>query len=444
MISIIGFIGILLGMFAIGVMQLVLATALPYIVTEIGGNNLYSWVFTSYMLSSLLTIPIFSKLADDFGKKKFYILGLGMFSVGTIYGGLAPTMSHLIIARVIQGLGAGIITPVSLALISDMFPEDKRGKMIGVFGFVQLLSNLLSPSLGNYITKQLGWQWIFFITVIMVLFAMLLAGIGIKQSKVNSKIRFPEIDIMGGILFGGLCVLIVGFSNAISKHGKFDISVSLLLIGTLVTGFILILNEKHHINPVIKVEFFKTKIIRRSIFSAIVAGAIMYGLITILPLCGIVLSRYDITVDGSQILFFFMIGITLGLVVSSRLTTKLNSVLVIRVLWSAMCVCSMFILYFLSIGNLSMFNVLNIFIGVCIGGITANFLINSQNKVNIEDRTVLSGLIQLARYLGASVGVTVLTSIVPEVKFISSITQFLGAFGLLVVFSLVGLVNEIV
>jgi MFS family permease len=440
----IGFIGILLGMFAMGVMQLVLATALPYIVTEIGGNNLYSWVFSSYMLASLITIPIFSKLADMFGKKKFYLLGLGIFALGTIYGGFVPNMSQLIIARVIQGLGAGIITPVSLAMISDMFPENKRGKMIGFFGLVQLLSNLLSPSMGTFITKQLGWHWIFFITVIMILFAMLLIGIGIKASKTKAQIMLSEIDIKGGILFGGFCVLLVGFSNVISKHGKFDISSSLLLIGALVLVLLLILNEKHHENPVIKIEFFQNKILRRAIFSAIIAGAIMYGLVTILPLCGTALSKQGFKIDESKILFFFMIGLTVGMLSGSRLTAKLNSVKFTRILWVTMCLCSTLILYFLNRGNFVVLNVLNVIIGLCTGGIMATFLINSQNAVNSEDRTVLSGLIQLSRYLGASIGVTILTSMLPEVELISSVTQFLGAFILLTALFIAGLVNEII
>ena len=125
----IAFIGILLGMFAISVMQLILATALPHIVTQIGGDSLYSLVFSSYMLASIVTIPIFSKLADIYGKKKFYIIGMVTFALGTLLGGTAPSMIILIIARVIQGLGAGIITPVSLALISDMFTAEKRGRM---------------------------------------------------------------------------------------------------------------------------------------------------------------------------------------------------------------------------------------------------------------------------------------------------------------------------
>lgn len=130
------FIGIILGMFGIGIMQLVLATAMPVIVTKIGGDYLYSWIFSSYMLASLLTIPIFSKMADLYGRKKFYLLGMSIFAVGTFYGGLAPTMEHLIVARVLQGLGTGMMIPVSIALISDLFPAEKRGRMIGMFSFV--------------------------------------------------------------------------------------------------------------------------------------------------------------------------------------------------------------------------------------------------------------------------------------------------------------------
>ena len=126
----IGFAGLLLGIFAIGVMQLILATSLPFIVTEIGGGNMYAWVFSSYMLASLATIPLFSKLADIYGKRKFFILGMSIFAIGSIYGGFAPSMIHLIVARVIQGLGAGIITPVAMAMITDMFPTEKRGNIV--------------------------------------------------------------------------------------------------------------------------------------------------------------------------------------------------------------------------------------------------------------------------------------------------------------------------
>lgn len=185
---------------------------------------------------------------------------------GTTYGGFAPNIYQLIISRVLQGLGAGIITPVSLAMISDMFEESRRGKMIGLFGFVKLLSNILSPSIGTFITGQLGWHWIFFVTLIMIFFAMALVSVRIKVSETSSQIRLSEIDIKGWLLFGSFCVFLVGFSDVLSKHRKFDIESSLLLVGVIILVLLFVLNERRHINPVVKLEFFKNKIIRRAIF----------------------------------------------------------------------------------------------------------------------------------------------------------------------------------
>jgi MFS family permease len=440
----IGFAGILLGMFAIGVMQLILATALPFIVAEIGGGSMYSWVFSSYMLASLATIPLFSKLADIYGKRRFYVLGMIIFAIGSIYGGFAPGMNHLIAARVIQGLGAGIITPVAMAMITDMFPAEKRGSMIGIFGFVQLLSNLSSPPLGSFITKQLGWHYIFFLTVGLVALSITLVALGGTHQESRSSMKVRDIDIAGGLIFGGFCVLTVSFSNIVSKQSEWGISGILFLLAAMVAGVILIINERRHKNPVIKVEFLKNKIIRSSIIGSILTGAIMYGLVTILPLCGVVLSKQGFKIDESKILLLFMIGITIGLLASSRIAGKIKAGNFTRTLWIVMSLSSILIVYSISAGNLIMFNVANVLVGLCTGGIMATFLINSQNAISSKDRTVLSGLIQLARYFGASIGVTVLTGMLPEISIISGIGQFAGAFGLLVVLCVSGLINELI
>ena len=440
----IGFLGLLLGMFAIGVMQLILATALPFIVVEIGGGSMYSLIFSGYMLASIATIPLFSKLADIYGKKRFFILGMGIFAIGSIYGGLAPSMTHLIVARVIQGLGAGIITPVAMAMITDMFPLEKRGNMIGVFGFIQLLSNLLSPPLGSFITKQLGWHWIFFLTTLMVAISILLVALGGTHEESKTSLKPSDIDIVGGLIFGGFCVLMVSFSKVVSRQTKWNISGTLFLLAAVIAAVLLTINEKHHKNPVIKVEFLKNKIIRSSIISSILTGAIMYGLITILPLCGVVLSNQGFKIDESKILLLFMIGITIGLLTTSRITGKIKSKNITRSLWIVISVASILMLYSISAGNLILFNFSNVMVGLCTGGIMATFLINSQNAISSEDRTVLSGLIQLGRYFGASLGVTVLTGMLPEINIISSIHQFLGAFGILVALCVSGLINELI
>ncbi len=438
------FAGLLLGMFAIGVMQLILATALPFIVSEIGGGNLYSWVFSSYMLASLATIPLFSKLADIYGKKRFYILGISIFALGSLYGGLAPDMTHLITARVIQGLGAGIITPVAMAMVGEMFPPEKRGNMIGVFAFVQLLANLLSPPLGSIITKQLGWYWIFFFNLGLVVLSATLVTLGGKHQESKSSMKPSEIDIAGGLIFGGFCVLTVSFTNMVSKQTNWNITGLMFLLAIIITVAILIIIEKRHQNPVIKIEFLKNKIIRSSIISSILAGAIMYGLVTILPLYGLILSQQGYNLDESKILLLFMVGITVGLLTGSRIVGKFEFRHLPRYLWIVMLGSSILMMYSISFGNLLIFSLFNILIGLCTGGIMATFLITSQNAISNEDRTVLSGLIQLGRYFGASIGVTIFAGMLPDVNLISGLGQFTGAFGLLTALSIIGIVNEMI
>ena len=436
------FIGIILGMFGIGIMQLVLATAMPVIVTEIGGDYLYSWVFSSYMLASLLTIPIFSKMADLYGRKKFYLLGMSIFTVGTLYGGLAPTMEHLIVARVLQGLGAGMMTPVSIALISDIFPAEKRGRMIGMFSFVQLLANLISPILGSIITKQLGWHWIFFFTLGMVLTALMLVALDKTTSQQSSQpVSWLNLDVLGGLMFGLFCVFLVSFSDSVSNLGQLNLAGILFLVGAIITGLILAWNESRHKDPIIKLAFFQARVLRQSIVSSLIAGGIMYGLIILLPLCNAILKQRGFDVGDSQLLLIFMIGTTLGLLITSSFITKLSSAFP-KILWGISILGAGGMYFAISSSNLFLFQIITGFLGLTLGGISATLLINSQNAVSNEDRTVLSGLVQLGRYLGAAVGVTILTGILPEISQINNVAQFLGAFGLLIGMYILGLVNQ--
>lgn len=437
------FVGILLGMFGISVMQLFLATAMPLIVTEIGGDALYSWVFSGYLLASLLTIPVFAKLADLYGKKQFYLLGMALFAGGTLVGGVAPNMATLVVARIIQGLGAGMIIPVSLALIADLFPAEKRGNMIGVFGLVQLLAILLSPILGSFITKQWGWHWIFFITLAVVAVATLLVALIKQPAQSASSVHWREVDVGGGLAFGAFCVLLVTFSNLTSKAGRLELIGVLLLIGAVVAALALIWAETHHHNPVIKLAFLQTKVLRSAIISAIITGAIMYGLITLLPLCGVILHQQGLTIESSQLLLLLMLGIAGGIITGSRLMATFPGNLFTKTLWGVSLVAAALLYGAIAGGYWTLFYAVTVVIGLGLGGIMATLLINSQNAVGSADRTVLSGLVQLGRYLGAALGVTLLTGMLPEVSAISGIGQFMGAFGLLVAIYGMGLVNEL-
>lgn len=169
----------------------------------------------------------------------------------------------------------------------------------------------------------------------------------------------------------------------------------------------------------------------------------MYGLVTLLPLCSVSLKQNGFKADESQLLMIFMIGTTLGLIITSRFINQLNA-LFPKIIWGLSLLCAGGLYYAISVGNFVLFNIITGLLGLCLGGIMATLLINSQNAVSSKDRTVLSGLVQLGRYLGAAIGVTILTGILPEVSQIGVANQFLGAFGLLVCIYILGLVNELI
>jgi multidrug resistance protein len=156
-------VGLLLGMFVAALDQTIVATAMPTVVKELGGFELFVWVFSAYMIASVVATPIFGKLSDIYGRKRFFLLGLAVFLIGSILCGISTSMTQLIIYRAIQGIGAGALMPITFAIIFDIFPPEKRGKMNGLFGAVFGLSSVFGPLLGAFFTDYIDWRWVFYI-----------------------------------------------------------------------------------------------------------------------------------------------------------------------------------------------------------------------------------------------------------------------------------------
>jgi multidrug resistance protein len=156
---------VLLGLFLVALDQTIVGTALPKIVTSLGGNELYTWVVTIYLLTSTITVPFYGKLSDIYGRRPMLMIGISLFLLGSVLSGLSQEMWQLILFRGIQGLGAGALFPIALAVIGDLFTPAERGKYQGLFGAVFGVSFLIGPGLGGFLTDNVGWHWIFFVNV---------------------------------------------------------------------------------------------------------------------------------------------------------------------------------------------------------------------------------------------------------------------------------------
>src|SRR3954470_6764318 len=163
---------ILLGMFLAALDQTIVGPVLPTIVTQLNGADLYTWVVTIFLLTSTVTVPIYGKLSDLYGRRPLLLFGIGLFLVGSFLSGLSQTMWQLILFRAIQGLGAGALFPIALATIGDLFSPAERGKYQGLFGAVFGIAFLIGPALGGFLTDHLSWNWIFFVNIPIGLVAM--------------------------------------------------------------------------------------------------------------------------------------------------------------------------------------------------------------------------------------------------------------------------------
>src|SRR2546425_4195718 len=203
---------ILLALFLFALDQTVVGTALPRIVTDLHGNDLYTWAVTVYLLTATISGPIYGKLSDLFGRRPIVIWAVSLFLISSVLAGLSQEMWQLILFRGLQGLGGGAIFPVSLAVVADLYTPAERGKYLGLFGAVFGLSSLLGPGIGGFITDTWSWHWIFFVNVPIGLVSLFILW------RLLPTIRRPEaarhIDYVGAAVFAvAIGSFLIGLTN---------------------------------------------------------------------------------------------------------------------------------------------------------------------------------------------------------------------------------------
>ncbi|MBE0695538.1 MAG: MFS transporter, partial [Anaerolineaceae bacterium] len=191
--------GIMLSIFLASVEGTIVATAMPTIVSQLGGLSIYSWVFAIFMLTSTTTVPLYGKLSDVFGRKQVYLVSMILFLLGSVLCGLATSMEQLIFYRAVQGIGAGGVLPLTFTIIGDLFSLEQRARMQGLFSGVWGISSIIGPLIGGFLVDQISWQWVFYINVLPGLIAIGLVWFPWKDSP-KQKGAKPSIDYVGAAL----------------------------------------------------------------------------------------------------------------------------------------------------------------------------------------------------------------------------------------------------
>ena len=255
---------VMLGLFLSALDQTVVGTALPTIVTDLGGNSLYVWVVTSYLLTSTITVPIYGKLSDLFGRKRILIVGIGLFLVGSALSGLSQNMAQLIFFRGLQGLGAGALFPIALAVIGDLFTPRERGKYQGFFGAVFGVAFLVGPFIGGWITDNINWHWVFYVN--LPIGAIALAVIIINLPNHKREGATPSIDYLGALVFTLAVVpILIGLtekgiaSSAGTAYSWLDWRVGGLILLGAILGLVFLFIESRAKEPILPLDLFRDR-----------------------------------------------------------------------------------------------------------------------------------------------------------------------------------------
>jgi EmrB/QacA subfamily drug resistance transporter len=232
--------GLLLGIFVASIDNTIVATAMGTIVGELGGLDKFVWVTSAYMVAEMAGMPIFGKLSDMFGRKRFFIFGLLMFLLGSVLCGSANSIVELSIYRAIQGIGGGALIPIAFTILFDIIEPEQRGKMGGMFGAVFGLSSIFGPLLGAYITDYIGWKWVFYVNVPIGLVAFIFVAFFYKESLQHVK---QKIDWWGATTLVGA---IVSLMFAIELGGNKYAWDSVQILGLFAAFVVLLMNRLFH------------------------------------------------------------------------------------------------------------------------------------------------------------------------------------------------------
>ena len=249
---------ILLALFLGALDQTVVGTALPRVVTDLGGNDFYTWVVTIYLLTSTITVPFYGKLSDLLGRKPILLFGISVFLIGSALSGLSQTMWQLILFRGIQGIGAGSLFPIALAVIGDLFTPAERGRYQGLFGAVFGLSFLVGPALGGFITDNISWHWVFYVNLPVGLVSLYVVW------HLLPNIRHPNvsrsIDYLGAAVFTvAISLFLIGLTN--KQTGDWtDPQVGGLIAAGLAIGLVFTLIESRAAEPIVPLNLFRNQV----------------------------------------------------------------------------------------------------------------------------------------------------------------------------------------
>jgi EmrB/QacA subfamily drug resistance transporter len=389
---------------------LVMSAAMPTIVADLGSLDLYSWVYSAYLLARAISLPVFGKLSDIFKTRRLFIISIGIFLLGSIFAGLAQSMTQLILARVLQGIGAGGNFALVYIVLADVSTPENRGKALSLASIIWGLASVLGPTFGGFVVTYFSWRWIFWVNIPLGLFSLL--GIGLYLVEVRTKKKEAAIDYFGVLT---LSTTILGLLTVFLLAGRSYDWMSPEILGlsvvTVGSGIAFYFIEKRAREPILSPAFFKVRGFSIGNGAAFLASFTVFSQFAYSPLfIQGALGKSPLQMG------FAMLSLSLGwsggaLVcgqIVNRFGKKPSAIL------GALCLAigSAIMVTFSSTTSLTSFFVVLGIVGIGMGFVSIATLLIVQDSLDMADLGIATASHQFFRTLGGTIGVGVTGSFV--------------------------------
>jgi EmrB/QacA subfamily drug resistance transporter len=389
--------------------QTIVAVSMPAISAQFKDVELLAWVISAYMVALTVAVPIYGKLGDLYGRRKLMLFGLGTFTLASLLCGWAQSMEQLVLARILQGIGAGGMVSVSQAIVADIVPPRERGRYQGYFSSMYAVASVAGPVLGGLMTEYLSWRWVFLINLPLGIAALVIAhrtliGLPVPQRK-------PVIDYLGTVLMIiGLTALLLGITEIGQGHGLGSINVQLLLGVAVLTLAIFVWYERRAPEPLLPMHLFTNR-------SAVLCWCTVFftsfqaiSLIVLMPL------RYQtVTGGGSDSaalhLLPLAIGMPMGAYFAGRRTALTGRYKPLILTGALLMPCAILAMAFTPADSVLLMSLFMVLTGIATGMQFPTSLVGTQNSVAARDMGVATSTTNLFRSLGGAVGVAIMSAL---------------------------------
>lgn len=389
--------------------QTIVSTALPRIASDLHGLSKYAWVATAYLLTSAVATPLYGKISDMYGRKKILQTAIVIFLLGSMLCGLAQTMNQLIVFRGLQGVGAGGLFVLVLAVVGDIVPPRQRGRYQGYFGAVFAVSSVLGPLLGGLFTDHLSWRWVFYINVPIGLAALSAIAVRLHLPVKRSP---HKVDYAGAAL---LAVSVVTLLLATVWGGVDYPWGSLQIVGLFVASAVFaglfVWRERYAAEPILPLELFNNSVFRVTSILSFLVGVVMFGALIFLPEYQQIV-RGDSATKSGLMLLPLVVGIMAASITSGRLISKLGRYRLFPIIGTAILPIAFWFFSHIAVDtNRVLLGLWMLLLGVGIGCVMPVLTLAVQNAVDRKHLGTATSTVTFFRSIGSALGAAIFGAI---------------------------------